>query len=112
MTISSNQPSLIMDRTAKDFNIRKQHCRSRGGGNPALSESRTDDTNIEANTILSAALPELLLSWIPDSAGTTRDGRLDITLKLQSLFHLSTLSPFHLSTFHLSTFPLFHIIKE
>ncbi len=71
MTISSNQPSHIIDRSTKDFNIRIQHCRSRGGGNPALSESCRDDTNIEANTDLSAALPKLFLCWIPASAGTT-----------------------------------------
>jgi hypothetical protein len=101
MTISSNQPSLIINRTAKDFNTRIQHCRSRGGGNPALDNPVGMTPNIEANTILSAALPELFLSWIPASAGTTRHGRLDITLKLQSLFHLSTLSPFHPSTYPL-----------
>jgi|GEM_PF-4717631 len=112
MTISSNQPSLIIDRSDKDFNKRIQHCRSRGGGNPAPNNPVGMTPNIEANTILSAALPELFLSWIPASAGTTRHGRLDITQKLQSLFHLFTFPPFYLSTlslFHPFTFPPFHL---
>jgi hypothetical protein len=28
--------------------------------------------NVEENTVLSVALPELFLGWIPASAGTTR----------------------------------------
>jgi len=49
----------------------KYYCRSRGGGNPALDNPVGMTQNVKANTVLSAALPELFMGWIPASAGTT-----------------------------------------
>jgi len=44
---------------------------------------------VEEISILSAALPELFLGWIPASAGTTHHGELEMTLhsKLEMTLH-------------------------